>query len=83
MCVISSSFWNYRVDDLVIPASLHFVYCLVAIVPGIQLFVSGMVVDTAVAGVALREEHHRALIAACAWQGKVGKVQLRSLSFFS
>ena len=43
---------------------LHFVYCLVAVVPGIQLFVSGVVVDAAVAGVALWEEHDRALITA-------------------
>lgn len=48
---------------MVILACLHFIYRLVAIVPGVQLLVSGVVVDAAMAGVTLREEHHRILIA--------------------
>lgn len=54
-------------NDLVILACLHFVYCLVAIIPGIQLLVSGVIVDAAMAGVTFREEHHRTLIAAYGW----------------
>ena len=50
-------------SDLVVPARLHLVYGLVAVVPGVQLLVSGVVVDAAVAGVALREEQHGTLIA--------------------
>lgn len=68
--MLSSSFCNDWVSDLVIPACLHFVYRLVAVVPGVQLFVSGMIVDAAVAGVALWEEQHRTLIAAYAWYKK-------------
>lgn len=45
-------------------ACLHFVNCLVAVVPGVQLFVSGVIMDAAVAGVALWEEHHWTLVAA-------------------
>lgn len=52
---------------LVTSTRLHFVYGLVAIVPGVQLFVSGVVVDAAVACVALREEHHGTLVAADGW----------------
>lgn len=55
-------------SDLVVPARLHFVYRLVAVVPGVQLFVPGVVVDAAVAGVALWEEHHWTLVAA--WHRK-------------
>lgn len=50
--------------NLGIAARFHFVYCLVAIIPGIQLFVPWVIVDAAVAGVALWEEHHWTLIAA-------------------
>lgn len=66
----SSSFCNAQVNHLVIPACLHFVYRLVAVVPGVQLFLSRMVVDAAVAGVPLWEEQHGTLIAACAWYKK-------------
>lgn len=57
---------------LIIPPGLHRVHGLVAVVPGVQLLVSRMVVDAAVAGVALWEEYHRALITAekkqmCHW----------------
>lgn len=51
-------------NDLVILACLHFVNRLVAVIPGIQLLVSGVIVDAAMAGVTFREEHHRTLIAA-------------------
>lgn len=60
-CCRSSSFCC---RDSNIPLCLHCVYSLVAVIPGVQLFVPGMVVDAAVAGVALWEEYHRALIAA-------------------
>lgn len=56
-------FWSFS-SPLVIPAGLHLVYCLVAIIPGIQLLLSRVVVDAAVAGVALWEEHQRTLITA-------------------
>lgn len=49
---------------MVIYARHKLVYHLVAVVPGVKLFLSGVVVDAAVAGVALREEHHGTLIAA-------------------
>lgn len=51
-------------NDLVILACLHFVNRLVAVIPGIQLLVSGVIVDAAMAGVTFWEEHHRTLIAA-------------------
>lgn len=50
-------------EESVIPTCLHFVDGLVAIVPGIQVLVSGVIVDAAVAAVALWKEHHRTLIA--------------------
>lgn len=49
---------------LVIPPGLHCVHGLVAVVPGVQLLVPRMVVDAAVAGVALWEEYHWALVTA-------------------
>lgn len=57
-------------SGLVVHTCLHFVYRLVAVVPGVQLFVSGVVVDAAVAGVALWEEHHGTLNTADGWYRK-------------
>lgn len=49
---------------LIIPPGLHRVHGLVAVVPGVQLLVAWVVVDAAVAGVALWEEYHRAFVTA-------------------
>lgn len=65
-------------SDLFIFACLHFVYGLVAIVPGIQLFVSRVVVDAAVTGVALWEEHHRTLFTANGRKRENLKIKVKS-----
>lgn len=49
---------------LIVPPGLHRVHGLVAVVPGIQLLVARVVVDAAVAGVALWEEYYRAFVTA-------------------
>lgn len=51
-------------SDLIISTGLYSVNSLVAVIPGVQLFVFGVVVDAAVAGVALWEKHHGAFITA-------------------
>lgn len=60
-CHCASLFSRRR---LIIPPGLHRVHGLVAVVPGVQLLVPWVVVDAAVAGVALWEEYHRAFVAA-------------------
>lgn len=54
----------FRRRRLIIPPGLHRVHGLVAVVPRIQLLVARVVVDAAVAGVALWEEYHGAFVTA-------------------
>ena len=51
-------------DLVLLPLCFDLVYGLVAVIPGIQLLILRVVVETGVAGVALGEEQHRTLLTA-------------------